>query len=358
MSATPTPTPTPRPSPGPLPEAVEAKRIELITAIESQLDNIKLDQSSWAALWLADIAVLQKHATSFDKEKFALMSGYHPAASIAKNWSARTHSEKNDKPKTKKTRSKTTPELVLERDNSRCLLTKAGEPVEIAHIYPFCMGKREGTQQQIRFWTYLELFWSKDRVAAWKAAVLGSSGTEVIHNMMALRSDVHELWGKARFALKPGELSSDGKKLQVKFYWLPAYEWTPYRPLFPPPDDGKYSELSVNGAKLIDITNLTVLCSGAGLVFETTDPVDHPLPSTAILDMQWVLARLQALSGAAEADECAIWPDRDSPGAGFLSSHDIDDDDGDEDDDNNAPPPPPSPPPPRQRASFMLENIP
>ncbi|KAJ0422329.1 hypothetical protein BJY00DRAFT_280729 [Aspergillus carlsbadensis] len=90
------------------------------------------------------------------------MCGCHPAASLAKNWSARTHSEQNDNP-----RSKSTPELVLERDSNRCLLTKAGELVEIAHIYPFCMGKREGTQQQIRFWTYLELFWSKDRVTAW-----------------------------------------------------------------------------------------------------------------------------------------------------------------------------------------------
>lgn len=54
------------------------KRIELISAIEAQLEGIRLDQSSWAALWLTNLSVLEKYATCFDKEKVTLVPDTRP----------------------------------------------------------------------------------------------------------------------------------------------------------------------------------------------------------------------------------------------------------------------------------------
>lgn len=59
------------------------------------------------------------------------------------------------------------------RDNDTCLITKTGSLVEMAHIFPSCLGQRLQSDLAM-FWFTLQNFWSKDRVAAWKNAVTWS----------------------------------------------------------------------------------------------------------------------------------------------------------------------------------------
>lgn len=42
---------------------------------------------------------------------------------------------------------------------------------------------------------------------------MGPDGTEVLQDVLCLPRDAHGLWGKARFALKPVQMSVDSKVL-------------------------------------------------------------------------------------------------------------------------------------------------
>ena len=70
--------------------------------------------------------------------------------------------------------------LIISSVNRKiCVLTKAGEPIEVAHIYPFSMRcERTPVGRSIRyFWNTLNMFWFEERVNAWYAAIF-SRGTE------------------------------------------------------------------------------------------------------------------------------------------------------------------------------------
>lgn len=43
-------------------------------------------------------------------------------------------------------------------EGGKCLVTKAGEPVDVAHNYPFSLRGREGQKQQHVFWGQIMLF--------------------------------------------------------------------------------------------------------------------------------------------------------------------------------------------------------
>ena len=90
----------------------------------------------------------------------------------------------------------------------RCCVTEAGEPLEVAHIYPYNL--RHGEESlQYHFWMRLQFIWSDERVSAWARAVYGLNGTETLTNLLTLSSTVHKLWELSRFALKPLDLSAD-----------------------------------------------------------------------------------------------------------------------------------------------------
>jgi HNH endonuclease len=105
----------------------------------------------------------------------------------------------------------------------RCLVTKAAEPVDVAHIFPFSMRdlRQPLTLSPNSFWSVLRLFWTQDRIDEWYDAIFSSSaGTEVVSNLMCLCPNVHRYHERAFFALKPIEISDDKKSLKVQFYWL------------------------------------------------------------------------------------------------------------------------------------------
>ena len=58
--------------------------------------------------------------------------------------------------------------------------------------------------------------------------------------------------------------------------------------------------------KLFNCATEQKLCSGDLFYFETSDPEELPLPRFALLQMQWHLQRIAALSGAAEVSDEAV----------------------------------------------------
>lgn len=159
-------------------------------------------------------------------------------------------------------------------------------------------------------WMDLELYFSAERVKRWEKAAFDAQRNETLANLLCLGPVAYELWSKFRYALKPIELSSDGKCLTVQFFWMPRWNYVPLE-LQEPPEVPDNTDISACGIPLHNIHTGHRIKSGDMVTFTTTDPEKLPLPSMDLLDMQWVLHRFNALSGAAEAtDEDLNWNDR------------------------------------------------
>jgi hypothetical protein len=64
--------------------------------------------------------------------------------------------------------------------------------------------------------------------------------------------------------------------------------------------------------------------SGDIFTFTTDDPVIRPLPSWELLDMQWVLQRLTAMSGGAGTPDVDVYYDENVGSGSILIPDDID----------------------------------
>lgn len=184
---------------------------------------------------------------------------------------------------------------------------------------------QKGEEEVEDFWTVLRLFWVPEKIDAWEKQVLGPDGTETCSNMMCLVNMAHKLWEKARFALKPLSLSEDQRALTVQFFWLPHYSYYAQMPSVkaPSPFPPSLSTSIVDGqpaAMLVRLDTKSEICSGDNVTFKTDDPIGHPLPSMELLNMQWILHRVLALSGAADATDEELDPDSEMH-LGFASGY-------------------------------------
>ncbi|KAL2833528.1 hypothetical protein BJY01DRAFT_253492 [Aspergillus pseudoustus] len=195
-----------------------------------------------------------------------------------------------------------------QRDNDACVITKGGDCTEVAHIYPFSLGTKVGQTTHRAFWETLSKFWSQDQVHKWEESVFGPKRTEILQNLLCLDPTAHALWGKAKFALKPLQLSLNSDTLTVQFYWL-GHSTYAFKDLQTPPSQPSNIQSAVRGTRLFDCMNNRCLESGDVLTLTTNDPQNLPLPSIEILRLQWFLNRLVSLSGAADVTDNEIDPD-------------------------------------------------
>lgn len=189
------------------------------------------------------------------------------------------------------------------RDKSRCVITRADDPVEVAHIFPFFM---RGLQSADIFndaynpWGVLRMFWTQERVDSWYNAITGPLATESVQNLMCFAPSVHKYHERAYFALEPVEEDQDPEShaLTVRFHWLPHMARlhdlkVNTRPSFPRGIGcGRRIRLwSVESGEEILSDTLIRITAHDGI----------PLPDPALLQLQWILHRIIALAGAAEA---------------------------------------------------------
>jgi hypothetical protein len=152
----------------------------------------------------------------------------------------------------------------------------------------------------------LRNFWPKEKITAWEATVFPDGpeehGLETTRNMITLSRDAHDLWNKGAFAFKPISVSEDNTTLTIQFFWQAK------QPLVMPVTNLTTIPLSTRDlegndkTRLIDCRQSEIRCIKSGDLFELTtdDPEARPLPSMALLEMQWFLQRVAGMSGAAD----------------------------------------------------------
>ena len=153
------------------------------------------------------------------------------------------------------------------------------------------------------FWDTLRLFWSKEKIDAWFNAIFSNSTrTEVCQNLISLTSTAHDYWERAYFVLKPIRISDDLKRLDVQFFWLSLASSTPAVKILQAPSISATNH-GPNLARLFNHETRQEICFGDEISLETDDPILRPLPDFRLLEMQWFLHRVTAMSGAAEPQD-------------------------------------------------------
>ncbi|PYH84649.1 hypothetical protein BO82DRAFT_408741 [Aspergillus uvarum CBS 121591] len=191
------------------------------------------------------------------------------------------------------------PLKALERDKHRCLISNDSWIVDSVHIYPYNLGRDRDSRRESYFRDVLACFWSRNKIAKWHEDVLGRHGTEHCANRLALAAHVHKMWDTAEIALKPLDINPDQTALRVQLFLFDRYSFTKNASF----DRSDIPDVcQTPGIARWDVAKQKFgeLTDGEILTFRTDDPKDYPLPSFALLEMQWLLHRVLALSGAVE----------------------------------------------------------
>lgn len=145
------------------------------------------------------------------------------------------------------------------------------------------------------------MFWSDERITSWEKAIF-PDGIYVDHayNLMCLSPSAHRYHSKGYFALKPIYLADDKKKLTLEFHWLSKGRGDHVRLTQKPCVES--SRGGPVNSRLIDHDSVQLIQSGHRITMTTNDPVENPLPKWEIMEMQWFLNRIVAISGAAGVD--------------------------------------------------------
>lgn len=151
------------------------------------------------------------------------------------------------------------------------------------------------------------MFWPEAKVDAWRAKIFhdnGTSyGTETVENMITFTATLHNFHTEGAFALRPVRITADKTQLELEFHWLKrqvrdARAMVDLRDL---PMSSRGLKDSGHGQFLCFMDNgvPTQLVSGHRFIMTTDDPVNKPLPDPGLLELQWHLQRILAMSGGA-----------------------------------------------------------
>lgn len=193
-----------------------------------------------------------------------------------------------------------------ERDGDLCVISRMGA-VQACHIYPWCAFESQNSDRVANFWEVLRMFWPEAKVDAWRAKIFhdnGTSyGTETVENMITFTATLHNFHTEGAFALRPVRITADKTQLELEFHWLKrhvrdARAMVDLRDL---PMSSRGLKDSGHGQFLCFMDNgvPTQLVSGHRFIMTTDDPVNKPLPDPGLLELQWHLQRILAMSGGA-----------------------------------------------------------
>ncbi|KAJ6070519.1 hypothetical protein N7467_011838 [Penicillium canescens] len=211
-----------------------------------------------------------------------------------------------------------------ERDGYKCVITGARKVYQTARIFPVLVTKPPTLVEPAfpGIWKYVDLFWDRSTAERWKKAVFNSSfdperPVNDCTNLICLRSDLRSAWANGLFALRPVSVSDDKTEIEIEFHWQP-------RAGHATSDLVDVTKEPVPSKNVSSVEDLVVVVSERGNSFlpiqsghrfkiTTDNPLDHPLPSFDLLDMQWNFTRMVSMSAAADT---------------FDDGDDEDDDDG------------------------------
>lgn len=192
-------------------------------------------------------------------------------------------------------RSKSAARATKARDGNTCLLTGVIMP-EAAHVFAFSAAADLRARKKFAklLWP-----WGKETCDRWTALFSDRAVTESPRNLLSLGSNMHEMWDKSFFALKP--ISATQGVVTVQFFWLKR-------------NKVKATEEELDGYE----GTIKALCGGdtctwgppqvahrpsglpiqTGQLFEIRARDQEQLPSMELLQVQWYLRRIAAICAA------------------------------------------------------------
>ncbi|KPM44455.1 hypothetical protein AK830_g2138 [Neonectria ditissima] len=228
------------------------------------------------------------------------------------------------------------------RDGNVCVVTGTQNP-EVCHIVPF---KWNDTQQAIRITDYV-LFptavvlmgvqWSDENTSLLRnPAQQGSS--DKVWNMLCLNCQLHFWWPKCFFAFRclgsvpildaETDRVSDSVHVRLQFYWLPHYEgrknttmniddWRTWVDDVDSFQRKGYSSLGSNVAASKATTNFPII---SGHIIHVKMTQADAIPFKAMMDLQWAVTVIGALSGGADPPEFDDYDDDDDENDARVSN--------------------------------------
>lgn len=124
---------------------------------------------------------------------------------------------------------------------------------------------------------------------------------------MCLAPHAHKYHERALFELQPIALAEDKRRLTCRFWWLLRFDYPNHNvdlnsmPSIPARCDHGRGHSHV--VKLYNANTDQKVCSGDEMCFEKSDPESLPLPNFHLLEMQWVLQCVAAMSFGAEPQD-------------------------------------------------------
>ncbi|KAL6863685.1 hypothetical protein J3F83DRAFT_767287 [Trichoderma novae-zelandiae] len=181
------------------------------------------------------------------------------------------------------------------REQDVCLFTVSRD-AEKADIFPLCTTIGDAFQPLDAL---LLCFWGERIRDRWASQVADPRITESARNFLSMSRQLHFWWDNAAFALKP--LSETATEIVVEWHWLQESCLTPRKLIPPDADYAKYvcRHVCDSWGSMKHAFGKT-LQTGQAFTIRVEDP--GQLPSFELLELQWDLLRVAAISGAANFD--------------------------------------------------------
>ncbi|KAJ5979164.1 hypothetical protein N7501_002506 [Penicillium viridicatum] len=197
-----------------------------------------------------------------------------------------------------------------ERDGFKCVITGTRKIYQTTPIFPasaFTSSLKDDPHPP-NIWRFADVFWGKTTTERWRRAVFNDptqpeKPVNDCTNLICLRRDIRSAWSSGLFALRPVWASEDKTEMEIEFYWQPKPDHKFY-------DIVDISKIPVSTKNVASVDRLIVAVgergessyhtieSGYKFRMTTDDPIERPLPSFDLLDMQWHFTRIVSLCAA------------------------------------------------------------
>ncbi|OQE12269.1 hypothetical protein PENVUL_c001G03988 [Penicillium vulpinum] len=197
-----------------------------------------------------------------------------------------------------------------ERDGKKCVITGTRKIYQTVPIFPtgLVTSRLQDNPTSPTIWRFADMFWGRITTQKWRKAAFNNpiqpdSPVNDCSNLICLRRDLRSAWTSGLFALRPAWINEEETEIEIEFYWQPKLDHKVYDvvELTKQPPSSK----NVNSVdKLVVVPGVRgeptyrPIVSGYRFKMTTDDPIERPLPSFDLLDMQWHFNRMLALSGA------------------------------------------------------------
>lgn len=327
-----------------------ARRMQLITDLGEALGNDLVPSAFWAFLQVCNLERLQTMINVARVDPIFITFFADRCHEIPCWWmqripqktpstsnsmddsgsrSQKRSSDGNDLPNPKRSRisrAEGPKDKARARDHKACALT--GEiPIDVAHIYPNGLISSHNPDRISNFWKVLPAFWSPEQIRAWEAKIFRDPQHPLkpfdhCFNLICLNKDIHSMWNDGFLAFRPLGYHDEMRKLDIQVFWQPnqGHRLNDRIPITKKAiSSGGLARTSrfdgVLTRRIAVGDEAEYVRSGHIFTLSTHDPIDHPLPSKELLEMQWHINRVVSLSGAAGTAEFEVDSDDDVPGS-------------------------------------------